>query len=302
MNAARAVLSAALTLALVTLAVFVLMRVVPGDPVTALLGEQASAADRAALARELGTDRPLPAQLATYYAGLARGDLGHSLHLDAPVAALLLERLPATAALAGAALLLAVAIGLPLGTWAALRPGGAVDHAVRAFAVSVVALPVFVLGPLLTYFLAVRAGLLPLGGDGPTALALPALALGIGMAGVHARIARASVTEVRGLPHIRTARAKGLAPARVLRAHVLRCALGPVVTLLGLELGALLGGAVLTEAVFGWPGVGSLLAQAIGRRDYPLIQGCVLLIALSYLFAGALAERAYRALDPRIGA
>jgi peptide/nickel transport system permease protein len=280
--------------------VFVLMRVVPGDPVSALLGEQASAADRAALARALGTDRPLLAQLAAYYAGLVRGDLGTSLHLDAPVAALLLDRLPATLALAGAALCIGLGLGLPLGTAAALRQGGWLDHAVRLAASTVLALPVFVLGPLLTLALAVRLGVLPLGGEGAASLALPALTLGIGIAAVHARIARASVADALVAAHVRTARAKGLAPRRVLAAHVLRCAAGPVVTLLGLEIGALLGGAVLTEAVFGWPGLGSLLADAIARRDYPVLQGCVLLIALAYVLAGTLAELAYGALDPRV--
>lgn len=299
MNAARALGSALLTLALVSFAVFVLVRVVPGDPVDALLGEQASPADRAALAAALGTDRPLPAQLVAWYAGLARGDLGTSLHLDAPVTTLIAQRLPATAALTVAALLIGLGIGLPLGTLAALRPGSVVDGAVRAFAAGVVALPVFVLGPLLTLLLAVQLGWLGLGGEGARALVLPALALGLGIAGVHARIARASVTDALAGEHVRTARAKGLAPTRVVRVHVLRCALGPVVTLLGLELGALLGGAVLTEAVFGWPGLGALLAEAIARRDYPLLQGCVLFVAVTYVLVNALTEWAYARLDPR---
>mgnify|MGYP001422914704 CR=1 FL=1 len=299
MDAVRAAGSAVLTVLLVTLAVFVLLRVLPGDPVDALLGEQASPADRAALARALGTDRPLGAQLGAYYAGLARGDLGRSLHLDRPVTALIAARLPASAALAGAALLIALTLGVSLGTAAALRAGGVLDGAVGAFSACVIALAGFVLGPLLTLTLAVRAGWLTLGAQDAGGLVLPALTLGLGMAGVHARIARASVLDARAAPHVRTARAKGLPPARVVGAHVLRCALGPVITLTGLELGALLGGAVLTEAVFGWPGLGALLAEAIARRDYPLLQGCVLFIAVAYVLSGALADALSAWLDPR---
>lgn len=299
MDAVRAAASAALTVLLVTLAVFVLLRVLPGDPADALLGEQASPADRAALAHALGTDRPLPAQLRAYYAGLARGDLGRSLHLDAPVTTLIAARLPASAALAGAALLIALTVGVPLGTVAALRAGGVLDGAVRGFSAGVIALPVFVLGPLLTLVLAVQTGWLTLGAQDAGGLVLPALTLGLGMAGVQARIARASVLDARAAPHVRTARAKGLKPARVVGAHVLRRALTPVITLTGLELGALLGGAVLTEAVFGWPGLGALLAEAIARRDYPLLQGCVLFIAVAYVLSGALADALAAWLDPR---
>ncbi len=281
--------------------VFLFIHLTPGDPVEAMLGESASQADRAGLRRELGLDRPLPVQYGEYLARLVRGDLGHSIYSGRPVSALLAERLPATALLAAVALLVALAIALPLGLLGALRAGTLWDRLAMGFAMLGVSIPNFWLGPMLILCFSLWLGWFPVSGnEGNGAIVLPAITLGTAMAALLSRMLRASVLEVLGEDHVRTARAKGLAPAGVITRHVLPNAALPVLTVLGLQLGTLLGGAVVTETVFAWPGLGTLTIEAIQRRDYPVVQGCVLLISLAYVGVNTLTDLAYGLLDPRV--
>jgi len=281
--------------------VFTLIHLVPGDPVEAMLGEGARPADRAALRAALGLDRPLGEQYLSYLGRLARFDLGTSFREQRPVAELLAERLPATLELAAAALAISLVLALPLGLLAAARRGGALDAGTTAFALLGVAIPNFWLGPLLILVFSLWLGWTPVSGrDGFTSLILPALTLGTGLAAVLTRMVRSAVLEVLHEDYIRTARAKGLGPAAVLWRHALRNAWLPILTLLGLQLGALLGGAVVTETVFAWPGIGSLLIDAIHARDYPVVQACVLLVSLGYLLVNGATDVLYRLLDPRI--
>ncbi len=281
--------------------VFLLLHLVPGDPVDAMLGESARPADRAELRRALGLDRPLMTQYAAYLSGLARLDLGRSFQDQRPVTEVLAERLPATLELAGAALLLALILAIPLGVLAARFRGRPVDSAAMGFSLIGISIPNFWLGPLLILVFSLQLGWTPVSGrDGPLSLVLPAITLGTALAAILARMVRASVLEVLGEDYIRTARAKGLGEMAVLYRHALRNAWLPVLTLIGLQLGALLGGAVITETVFAWPGVGSLLIEAIRARDYPLVQGCVLLISLTYVVVNTATDMVYAWIDPRI--
>ncbi|NKN31643.1 nickel ABC transporter permease [Marichromatium bheemlicum] len=281
--------------------VFLLIHLVPGDPVAAMLGEGARAVDQAELRAALGLDRPLWTQYLDYLGGLARLDLGVSLHSGRAVTALLAERAGPTLELAVAALALAVVVALPLGVLAALHQGGWIDRVAMGFSMLGAAIPNFWLGPLLILVCSLWLGWTPVSGrDGPLSLLLPALTLGTGLAAVLARMVRSSLLEVLGEDYVRTARAKGAGPARVLWRHALRNAWLPVLTLLGLQFGALLGGAVITETVFAWPGLGSLVVESIQARDYPLVQGAVLVIALAYLVVNTLTDLLYLALDPRI--
>lgn len=293
--------STAGTLLAVLVTVFLLVRVLPGDPVEVMLGERASGADRAALVAQLGLDRPLAAQLGDYLLGLARLDLGHSLRYHEPVATLIGARLPATLQLAGAALALAVALALPLGIAMVVRAGGLAGRLAGMLTLLGMALPGFWFGPLLILLFAVQLGWLPVAGrEGFASLALPALTLALGLAATLARQLAANLAEMLAAEHVRTARAKGLPPGQVLWRHGVRNALLPVATVFGLQVGALLGGAVITETVFAWPGLGALTVEAIGARDYPLLQGCVLLIAGVYVLVNGLTELAYGWLDPRV--
>ncbi len=296
-------LASALAVALgVASLVFLLLHLVPGDPVEVMLGDYAGAADRAALRARLGLDLPLLEQWLRFLAGLARGDLGASLHSGDTVRALLARHFAATALLALAALTVALALGLPLGALAALHAGRRLDGLASAFAVLGMSLPSFVLGPLLLILFAARLRWFPIGGaESAASLVLPALTLGLGLAAVLARMTRAALLDVLQQPFVLAARARGLGGAAVLLRHAARNAALPVVTVLGLQFGALLGGAVVTETVFDWPGVGQLLIEAIQRRDYPVVQGAVLLIALCYIGVNALVELLYAWLDPRIG-
>ena len=281
--------------------VFLLIHLVPGDPVEVMLGEGASPADRGALRTLLGLDRPLGAQYLEFLAGLARGDLGVSLESGRPVADLIGERLGPTLELAAAALALAVVIALPLGVLAATHRGGPVDGAAMGFSLLGAGIPNFWLGPMLILVFSLWLGWTPVSGrEGAASLVLPALTLGTGLAAVLARMVRASVLEVLGEDYIRTARAKGLTPRAVLWRHALRNAWLPILTLVGLQLGALLGGAVITETIFAWPGVGSLLVESIQRRDYPVVQGTVLVISLIYVGVNTLTDLAYAWIDPRV--
>jgi peptide/nickel transport system permease protein len=292
--------SAALALLGVCTLVFLLLHLVPGDPVDVMLGEGAGAADRGALRAALGLDRPLGAQYLDYLGRLARLELGVSLHAQRPVADLLWERAGPTLELALAALALALLIAVPLGVVTAQHRGGPLDGAAMGFSLMGAALPNFWLGPLLILVFSLWLGWTPVSGrDGWSSLILPALTLGTGLAAILARLVRASVLEVLGEDYVRTARAKGLGPVAVLWRHALRNAWLPILTLIGLQLGALLSGAVITETVFAWPGLGSLLVEAIQQRDYPVVQGAVLLVSLTYVLVNGATDLAYGLLDPR---
>lgn len=281
--------------------VFALIHLIPGDPVQAMLGETAAPKDVEELRHRLGLDAPLPTQYARFMRGVVRGDLGRSLRTGQPVAASIAERMPATVELALAAVALAVVIAIPLGVIAAVRRGTWVDHGAMAAALAGVSVPGFWLGPLLALFFAVELGWLPVSGRGTWAhLVLPALSLGAALAAVLARMTRAALLEELAQPYVQAVRAKGASPFRVVVRHALRNSLIPVVTLLGLQFGAVLTGTVVTETVFAWPGIGRLLIQSIGFRDYPMVQGCILFIALTYVTVNLLTDLAYGALDPRI--
>ncbi|MEA3276614.1 MAG: nickel ABC transporter permease [Pseudomonadota bacterium] len=283
--------------------VFLLIHLVPGDPVEAMLGESARPADRAAMRQALGLDRPLSEQYLTYLGRLVRLDLGQSFHYQQPVRVLLAERIPPTLELTAAALALALLLAVPLGVMAARHRGDALDSGAMSFSLLGISVPNFWLGPVLILVFSLWLGWTPVSGrDGALSLVLPALTLGTALAAVLARMVRSSVLEVLGEDYVRTARAKGLSEAAVLWRHALRNAWLPVLTLVGLQLGGLLGGAVITETVFAWPGVGSLLVEAIQSRDYPVVQACVLLISLAYVLVNTLTDLAYAWVDPRIRA
>ena len=285
----------------VVLLTFLLVHLVPGDPVEVMLGESASAADRVALRTELGMDRPLPRQFADYLGKLAQGDFGRSIHSHAEISGLLAERLPATAVLALLSLALALAAGVPLGIVAALCHNRWPDRLATLSALTLSAMPHFWLGPLMMLVFAVWLGWLPVSGMESTAsIVLPAVTLASGLAAILTRMTRASLLEVLNEDFVRTARAKGLPERVVILRHALKPALLPVVTVAGLQLGSLLAGAVITETVFGWEGVGRLLVESIEKRDYPVTQACVLVIALAYVAVNRLTDLAYVRLDPRV--
>ena len=281
--------------------VFLLIHVVPGDPVEAMLGETASNADKAALARALGLDRPLFIQYVHFLADLAHGDLGRSLYNQGSVADLILRRMPATLELTVAAMALALLISFPLGILAAARRGSASDRLALLFSLFGLAMPNFWLGPLFMIVFSIQLGWLPVSGRGGIAhLFLPALTLGLAMAAILTRMIRSGLIETIHEDYIRTARAKGLGELRIWVKHALRNSLTSVVTIVGLQFGSLLAGAIVTESIFSWPGLGRLTLQAIQTRDYPLVQGCVLAIAFSYLVVNLLTDMVYRVVDPRV--
>ncbi len=281
--------------------VFLLIHLVPGDPVEAMLGENAQPADREHLRAALGLDRPLVTQYLDYLVRLGRLDLGTSFQDQRPVAVILAERMVPTLELTLAALGLALMLALPLGVLAARHHGDRLDTGAMALSLLGASIPNFWLGPLLILVFSLWLGWTPVSGrEGPASLILPALTLGTGMAAILARMVRASVLEVLGEDYVRTARAKGLSERRVLWGHALRNAWLPILTLVGLQLGGLLGGAVITETVFAWPGVGSLMVEAIQSRDYPVVQACVLLVSLTYVLVNTLTDLVYTWVDPRI--
>lgn len=281
--------------------VFSLIHLVPGDPVQAMLGESASPQDITELRGRLGLDRPLLVQYGAFLAGVAHGDLGASLRTNQTVTAAIAERMPATLELAFAAMCVAILIAIPLGIVAAVRAGTHVDHAATTLALVGISMPNFWLGPLLAILFSVTLGWLPVSGRGTAAhLVLPAITLGAPLAAVIARMTRASVIEELRELYVLAARARGLSHARAVLRHAFRNSLIPIVTVLGLQFGAVLTGAVITETIFAWPGVGRLLIQSISFRDYPLVQGCILLIAITYVTMNLLTDLAYGFLDPRI--
>src|SRR5581483_10314218 len=280
---------------------FALIHLVPGDPVVAMLGETAAPADIARMRHELGLDRPLLAQYASFLRGVAHGDLGESISAHEPVARLIAQRYPATLELTGAGLLVAVMLALPLGLVAGADPGGAADLGAMGFAILGISIPHLYLGPLLMIVFSLDLGWLPLTGRGGLAhLVLPAVTLGTALAAVLARMLRQSLVQVRAADYLRTARAKGLSASSALVRHGLRNALTPVITLLGLQAGGLLTGAIIVEMIFSWPGMGRMMIAAISARDYPLVEGCVLVFALSYVVVNMLTDLVYGLIDPRI--
>jgi len=286
-------------LGVVTL-VFLLLHLVPGDPVDALLGEMALPADREALRHALHLDLPLWQQYVSYLSGLLTGHWGTSLVDHRAVLSLIAERLPVTARLAGCSLLLALALALPLGFWAARHAGTGRDMAAMGFSLLGVSIPNFWLGPMLMLVFAVMLGWLPVSGmDQPDSIVLPAVTLGTALAAVLSRMARASWLEAMSTDALRTARAMGISETVLWWRHAARLASVPVVTMFALQMGAVLGGAVITETVFDWPGLGRLTIEAIQQRNYPLVQGCVLVIALIYVGANLLADILGMILDPR---
>ncbi len=285
----------------VATAVFFIIHLIPGDPVEIMLGEQARAADLERLRKTLGLDRPVLEQYVRFLGGLAKGDLGRSLHHRRGVAGLVLERLPATLELGAAAMAAALAIALPLGILAAARARSWVDHGSMVSSLLGVSIPNFWLGPMLIAVFSLRFNWLPPSGRGGIEhLILPALTLGTGLAAILTRMTRASLLEALPRDFVRTGRAKGLAEWAVLVRHGLRNALLPVVTAAGLQTGAVLSGSVITESIFAWPGIGRLTIEAIAARDYPLVQGCVLAIALTYVALNLITDVVYTLCDPRV--
>jgi ABC-type dipeptide/oligopeptide/nickel transport system permease component len=302
--------------------VTILIELVPGDPAVAVLGEQATPEQFAQFRQKHGLDRPpfffsfprdaqdkrhfqwhgVDNRYTEYWIGVLHGDLGSSFRTDRPVVDLVWERYPATIELAIAALLFAVAIAIPLGVIAGTHRGSLIDNAASVIALLGISLPSFVIGPMLVFLFAVKLGwLAPSGRFDWSDIVLPAFTLGAALSAILTRMVRSSVMEEMGEDYVRTARAKGLSERTVVYKHVLKNGLIPVVTILGLQLGVLLAGAIITEKIFGWPGLGLLLVEdGIGKRDYRVVQGCVLAISVTYIFANSLTDMVYRWLDPRI--
>jgi peptide/nickel transport system permease protein len=294
---------------LVTVGVFMLIHLTPGDPALILLGEDRTPEAIAAIHHQLGLDQPLYVQYLIWLGHLAHGDLGRSVTTHQPVSAAIAERLPATLELGGLALLWSLLVAIPLGTIAAVRRGSLADHIASGITVGGISIPNFFIGIVLIFALSVTLRIFPFGGYVPFAedpyenlrhVLLPAIALGTAGAAINMRFTRSSMLEVLNNDYIRTARAKGASWRRVVFVHALRNALIPVVTVVGLQIGGIIEGAVVTETVFTWPGVGRLVVESIFDRDYSVVQGVVLLAAFSYLFANLVVDLVYAWLDPRI--
>ncbi len=296
-------------LLLVTAGVFALLHLTPGDPVDAMMAESGDATAKASLRRELGLDRPLHEQYAAWMGRLLRGDLGHSIRNGEPVIENVSRRIRPSLQLALLAMLVSLLVAFPVGIVSAVRRNTAVDRAGTSFALFGICMPNFLLALLLIFLFGVTLRWLPISGytdpledplGGLRSLVLPAVTLGLALAAVITRTLRSSMLEALGEDYVRTARAKGLSEWRVIRGHVLKNAMIPVVTVLGLQLGTLIGGAVITEYVFALPGVGRLVVDAVFARDYPLVQGVILLIALGFILSNLLVDVLYGWIDPRI--
>ena len=286
---------------LVVSVVFLLIHLVPGDPIQQMLGEGAASADVEAARRAYGLDVPLGEQYWNYWKGVLHGDLGRSLRLDQPVRTLIAQRYPATLQLTLAALAVALAISIPAGVRSARRRNQWDDRLLGFLSLLGLSFPNFALGPVLILIFAIYLGLLPVSGSGTWAhLVLPAITLGGALAAILTRMVRTAMLEELGQDYIRTARAKGLPERVVVYRHALRNALIPVLTVVGLQFGALLAGAIVTETIFSWPGIGRLTLQAIGNRDYYLVEGCILAIGLTYVAVNFLTDLTYSLVNPRI--
>lgn len=320
-GALRRVLILLLVVWTVVSLVTILIELVPGDPAVAVLGEQATPEQLAQFREKHGLDRPpfffsFPQssdgrhfvwhgpdnRYVDYWLALLQGDMGLSFRNDRPVSELILERYPATIELAIFAMIIAVLIAIPLGVIAGTNRGTLIDNGASVIALLGISLPSFVIGPMLVYIFAVKLRLLaPSGRFDWSDIILPAFTLGAALSAILTRMVRSSVIEELGEDYVRTARAKGLNERTVIYKHVLKNGLIPVVTILGLQLGVLLAGAIITEKIFGWPGLGLLLVEdGIGKRDYRVVQGCVLVISMTYIIANLLTDTVYRWLDPRI--
>lgn len=296
----RVLLALPVLLGVATL-VFSLIHLVPGDPAQAMLGDGAAPQDVAELRKTLGLDQPLLSQYVSFMQDAIRGDLGRSFRTGQPVTTLIAERIPATADLAFAAMIVAIVIAIPLGVVAAVWRGTAVDYGAMTFALAGVSVPNFWLGPLLAILFAVNLGWLPVSGRGTMAhLVLPAVSLGLALAAILARMTRASLLDELNELYVCAARARGVSFRASITAHALRNSFVPLLTIIALQFGAVLTGAVITETIFAWPGIGRLLIQSIGFRDYPMVQGCILLIAVTYVTVNLITDLIYGVLDPRI--
>ena len=281
--------------------VFFLIHMIPGDPVDVMLGESAASADREALRHSLHLDLPVHSQWLLYLKGLLVFDLGQSLYDQQAVAKLIAQRVAATLHLTVAALGVTLIFGIPLGIIAAVKRGSLIDRLASGFSLLGVSIPNFWLGPMLVLGFSLGLGWFPVSGrDGFLSVVLPALTLGTGLAAILARMVRSSLLEILNEDYMRTARAKGLSSLSVILRHGMRNAILPIMTLLGLQLGALLGGAVVTETIFNWPGIGLLTIESIQRRDYAVVQGCILLISCSYVLVNLATDLINAWLDPRI--
>ncbi len=306
-TALRRVLVTLPVLWVVVSVVFLLIHLVPGDPIVQMLGEGATASDITALRHSYGLDAPLGAQYMRYWGGIAHGDLGQSLRLHDSVLHLVAQRYPYTLALTLAALVIGLAAAVPAGIWSAQHRGRWLDRALGVGSLVGLSFPNFALGPILILLFSIRLGWLPVSGAGQgdvggflLHLILPAVTLGLGLAAILTRMVRTAMLEELGQDYIRTARAKGLAERRVVYGHALRNALIPVLTVVGLQFGSLLAGAIVTETIFSWPGIGRLTLSAISNRDYALVQGCILAVGLTYVGVNLLTDIAYTIANPRM--
>jgi peptide/nickel transport system permease protein len=298
--ARRLLLTIPVLLGVATL-VFALIHLVPGDPAQSMLGDGASPEEVTRLRHVLGLDRPLLVQYQSFVTGLVRGDLGSSIRYGTPVTREIRDRLYRTLQLAIAAMVFAILFAIPLGIAAAVFRGTAIDYAAMTAALVGISMPNFWLGPLLAILFAVKLGWLPVAGTGTIwHLVLPAITLGAALSAILARMTRASLLEELRELYVVAARARGLSRLRAVVRHAFRNSLIPVVTIIGLQFGAVLTGTIITETIFAWPGVGRLLIQAISFRDYPLVQGCILFISITYVMMNLLTDLTYGLLDPRI--
>lgn len=286
--------------------VFLLIHLVPGDPIVLMLGEGASANDIAGLRHSYGFDKPLTEQYMLYWRGVGHGNLGQSLRMHDSVTHLVLQRYPYTLALTVAAMLLGAALAIPAGVASARRRDRWPDRTLGVVSLFGLSFPNFALGPILIVVFAIGLGWFPVSGAGVGAgdfvrhLVLPAVTLALGLAAILTRMVRTSMLEELGQDYIRTARAKGLSENTVVYRHALRNALNPVLTVIGLQFGSLLAGAIVTETIFSWPGIGRLTLSAISNRDYALVQGCILAIGLTYVVVNLVTDSLYALADPRM--
>ncbi|MET1416418.1 ABC transporter permease [Roseibium sp. HPY-6] len=292
----------ALTIWITTILVTLLIHAVPGDPVQIMYAQSQGTTPEQIeeVRRSLGLDRPIPVQYAMFIERLLHGDLGNTIRGGQPVLDVIMQRLPNTLILACAAMFIAVLIGVPIGFLAAYREGSVVDISLMVLAIAGISMPHFWLGLMLLFFFALELGWLPVSGSGPLNLILPALTLGLSNAAIFARLTRSSMIDVMSQDYVQTAFAKGLPKALVLRRHVLRAGLLPVVTMMGLQFAFMMGGAIVVENIFSWNGVGRMAVEAIFQRDYPIIQGFILTFSVVVVTVAIAIDALYAVLDPRI--
>jgi len=305
-NIAKRALTTLPVLWVVVTVVFLLIHIVPGDPIAQMLGDGASAGDISDLRHKLGLDAPLHTQYGHYLYGVLHGDFGQSLRMHDSVLHLVMQRYPYTIALTFAAMLIGLVVAVPAGIYSAIHRNQWQDRTVGLLSLTGLSFPNFALGPILIVIFSLALGWFPVSGAGVGTtdflrhLILPSITLGLGMAAILTRMVRTSMLEELGQDYIRTARAKGLPERTILLRHALRNALNPVLTVVGLQFGSLLAGAIVTETIFGWPGLGRLTLSAIANRDYALVQGCILTVGLTYVVVNLLTDAAYSFADPRL--